>query len=217
MPDIFVSQPPVPPQNSPVAEPQVVVKPQIPPKTQINPLGIHSRHRFSGFRLYPEGVGFETEDKEEQIILLLRQHPIINIKWIFITLVLLTGPTLLGIFGVFAFLPMGYSLVISMVWYLVTFAYGLEGFLNWYFNVYFVTNERVIDVDFYNLISKRVSDAEIEKIQDVSYATNGVLGTILNFGDVFVQTASEVSEFKFESVPSPEKVIKILNDLMEKV
>jgi hypothetical protein len=89
--------------------------------------------------------------------------------------------------------------------------------LSWYFNVHFVTNQRIIDVDFFNLIDKRVSDAEISKIQDVSYSTNGVLGTMLNFGNVFIQTAAEVSEFKFELVPNPEKVTKIIDDLMQKV
>ncbi len=37
---------------------------------------------------------------------------------------------------------------------------------------------------------------------------------LFNFGDVFIQTASEVSEFDFLAVPNPEKVVKILDDLM---
>jgi hypothetical protein len=173
-------------------------------------------NKFSAFCLNPEGVDFESRESDEKIILLLRQHPIVNLKWIFGTLVLLTGPFFLQMLGVFKMLPPGFGLVISLSWYLFTSIYAIEGFLNWYFNVYFVTTEGVIDVDFFNLINKRVSDAELDKIQDVSYATNGVLGTMLNFGDIFVQTAAEVSEFKFELVPNPEKVAKILDDLMEK-
>jgi hypothetical protein len=201
MPDVFVSPPTV---KVPVTE------------AQKSTFKGHSHHRLSAFSLYPDNVGFETEDEKEQIVLLLRQHPVVNVKWIVITILLLTGPTLLSIFGLFSFLPTGFPLVISLIWYLVTSAYAIEGFLSWYFNVYFVTTERVIDVDFFNLIDKRVSDAEIERIQDVSYTTNGFAGTVLNFGNVFIQTAAEVSEFQFESVPNPEKVTKILNDLIEK-
>lgn len=211
MPDIFIS--PTTP------EPAVPVTPNEFPTTEKekSKFGGHGHSRLSSFSLYPDSVGFETKDEEEKIILMLRQHPIVNVKWILVTLLLLTGPTLLGVFGVFSYLPTGFSLVLSLSWYLVTSVYAIEGFLNWYFNVYFVTTNRVVDVDFYNLINKRVSDAEIEKIQDVSYSLGGVLRTILNYGDVFIQTAAEVSEFKFAAVPNPERVTKILDDLMRKV
>jgi len=216
MPDVFVSQPQpqqpaIPPGSQPISDSQPVIKPLI------DSLGTRSHRRFSAFRLYPDDISFETQDDKEQIILLLRQHPIVNVKWIFVTLILLTCPTLLGIFGIFSLLPINFSLVLSLVWYLITSCYAIEGFLSWYYNVYFVTNQRIIDVDFFNLIDKRVSDAEITRIQDVSYSTNGFIGTMLDFGDVFTQTAAEVSEFKFELVPNPDKVTKIIDDLMEKI
>lgn len=196
MPDVFVSPTPATPEKK-VAH---VGRPH----------GI-----FSAFNLYPNDIDFETKHDREEIVLMLRQHPIVNIKWIFITALLLTGPTLLGMLGVFSLLPVGFQLVITMAWYLVTSAYAIEGFLNWYFNVFFVTTDGVIDIDFFNLIDKRVSQADLEMIQDISYSTNGVLGTMLNYGNVQIQTAAEITEFIFESVPNPEKVVKILEDLME--
>lgn len=176
----------------------------------------HTHNKFSSFCLYPEDVDFETKDKDERIVLLLRRHPVTNVKWILITIALLAGPTILSILNVLSFLPAGYPFIVNMVWYMFTASFAIGNFLNWYFNVYFITDERIVDVDFYNLINKKVSDAEIEKIQDVSYLTGGVLRTMLNFGDVIIQTAAEVSEFDFNDVPSPEKVVRILNDLMEK-
>jgi len=176
MPDVFVNQTPA----------------DEPPKTEAQKKIIpgHSHSLLSAFSLYPDDVGFETKDGKEQIILLLRQHPIVNVKWIVITILLTAGPAVLNMSGVFSSLPTGFPLVISLAWYLFTGAYAIEGFLNWYFNVYFVTDARIIDVDFYNLIGKRVSNAEIEMIQDVSYTTAGVLGTMLNYGNVFIQTAA---------------------------
>jgi hypothetical protein len=210
MPDIFIS--PTTP------EPVAPVTPNEFPTTEVEKKKFegHRHSRLAAFSLYPDDVHFETKDKDEKIILMLRQHPIVNVKWILITLLLLTGPTLLNLFGVFSYLPTGFPLVLSLSWYLVTMAYAIEGFLDWYFNVYFITTARIVDVDFYNLINKRVSNAEIEMIQDVTYATGGVLRTLLNYGDVFVQTAAEVSEFDFFAVPNPEKVAKILDDLRMK-
>jgi len=202
MPDVFVS-------------PDEQVHQSVPLPQKTSPEG-GTRNRFSAFNLYPNDIDFETREDKERIILMLRQHPIINVKWIFVTLLLLTGPAILNALGVFSLLPVGFPLVITLAWYLVTSAYAIEGFLNWYFNVYFVTTEGVIDVDFFNLVDKRVSDAELDKIQDVSYSTNGVLGTMLNYGDIQIQTAAEITEFIFEDVPNPEKVAKILDDLIDK-
>jgi len=212
MPDVFISPdeqihqevPPVLPKKVPTTE------------SEKKEFRSHSHSHFSAFNLYPDRVNFETKNDDEKIILMLRQHPIVNLKWIFITTLLLFGPSLLTKFGVLTLLPSGFQAVLALIWYLVTFTYAIEGFLNWYFNVYFITTERIVDVDFFNLIDKRVSDAEIEKIQDVSYTTMGVFGAAFNYGDVVIQTASEVPEFDFLSVPNPDKVVKILDDLREK-
>lgn len=213
MPDIFIS----PDEQIHTSTPTDVPKKLPVTEEEKSEIPGHSHKLFSAFSLYPDDVDFETRDKNERIILLLRQHPVINVKWIVVTALLLTGPTIMGLLGVFSQLPIGFPLVISLAWYLITTAYAIEGFLNWYFNVYFVTTNRVVDVDFYNLINKRVSDAEIEKIQDVSYTTGGMLRTLLNYGDVLIQTAAEVSEFQFDGVPNPERVVKILDDLRAKV
>ena len=39
---------------------------------------------------------------------------------------------------------------------------------------------------------------------------------MFNFGDITIQTASEVPEFNFEGVPNPERVTKILDELRMK-
>jgi len=204
MPDIFVSTE----KTKPVASKKE-------PKKETGHVFSQGRrhHRLSSFSLHPKNIGFETREKEEKIILLLRQHPVVNVKWVFITVMMIFVPGVMRPLGVLSSLPTGFGLIVVMVWYLITMAYAFEGFLGWYFNVYFVTNERVIDVDFYNLIDKKVSEADLNKIQDVSYTTAGVFGTLFNYGDVFIQTAAEVSEFKFDLVPYPEKVVKILGDL----
>lgn len=207
MPDVFIS-----PKDTPS------VIPDKDPKTEAQRMKIpgHTHSRLSAFALYPEDVDFETKDAEEKIILMLRRHIITNVKWILVAILLVFVPGILRAFGLFAVLPTGFDLIITLAWYLFTFVYVIENFLNWYFNVYFVTDERVIDVDFFNLIYKQVSDANISKIQDVTYSMGGVTRTFFNYGDVFIQTAAEVSEFHFEAVPNPDKVAKIIQDLIEK-
>lgn len=200
MPDVFVSQP------------KVVVPTTEKAKSAVSG---HSHGLLSTFSVYPDHVDFETRGEDEKIILLLRQHIIVNVKWILVAAVMFFVPTLAKGFGVFNTISGGLELIIIMAWYLVTMAYAFENFLSWYFNVYIVTNERIVDVNFHNLIYKSVSDATLDNIQDVTYNMGGVTRTVFNYGDVFIQTASEVSRFDFLAVPNPARVSKMINELTE--
>jgi len=218
MPDVFVS-PKKDIQNSVATEETTVpILPERQPKTEAEKSAIpgHSHNPLSAFYFYPDHIDFESRAKEEKVVLLLRQHMIVNVKWVLATIVIFFVPSVARMFGVFSSLPSGFELIITMAWYLVTIAYAFENFLSWYFNVYIVTDMRVVDVDFYNLIYKEVSDANLNKIQDVTYNMGGVARAVFNYGDVFIQTAAEVPEFDFLAVPNPDKVAKIIEDLITK-
>jgi membrane protein YdbS with pleckstrin-like domain len=174
----------------------------------------HTHNPLSAFFYLPEKVNFETREKKEKVVLLLRRHFVTNIKWIFLSIVMLFAPLILVIFPLITFLPGNYQFIVVLIWYLITIAYILESFLNWFFNVNIVTDERIVDIDFHNLIYKEVSDAKIERIQDVTYKMGGVLRTVFNYGDVFIQTAAEVPSFEFLGIPKPDQVAKVLQDLM---
>jgi uncharacterized membrane protein YdbT with pleckstrin-like domain len=92
-------------------------------------------------------------------------------------------------------------------------AYVFESFISWFFNVYIVTDERIVDVDFLHLVYRQISYAKIDQIQDITSEMGGVVRTIFNYGDVLIQTAAEISEFTFEAVPVPDQVIKTLSSL----
>jgi hypothetical protein len=68
-------------------------------------------------------------------------------------------------------------------------------------------------VDFYNLVDRDISDANIEDIQDVTSSIRGAIRTSFDYGDIFIQTSAEVPELDFEAVPHPDEVAKILRDL----
>lgn len=170
---------------------------------------------FSSFLPQPKNMHFETQHEKEQVLLVLRQHPILNIPWILLAIFLLLAPLF-----IFPFLPIAtvfpgiFSLFATLVWYLLVTAYIIESFLYWYFNIYIITDERIIDVDFYNLIYKEISEAKIERIEDVTATTAGFLGAIFDFGTISIQTAAEKRQFSFAAVPQPAKVTKFLNELI---
>ncbi len=170
---------------------------------------------FAAFMPQPVGVGFESQHENEEILLVLRQHPVVNVVWITITLVLVMAPFLLfPLIPLQLILPGVYMFFLMIAWYLFVTAYIIESFLGWYFNIYIITDERIIDIDFYSLIYKSVSEAKIEKIEDVTSTTAGFFGAFFNFGNIAIQTAAEKREFEFARVPQPAKISKFLNELI---
>ena len=168
---------------------------------------------FVSFYQEPNFVDFETKEKEEKVVLFLRKHPVTNLGWISATAGMVIAPVFLSLLTDFSFLPAPFRLIGLLSWYLIVFAFVLENFLIWFFNVNIITDERIIDIDFHNLIYKEVSDAKIDKIQDVTYRVGGAVRALFNYGDVLIQTAGEVQNFEFLAVPKPAKVAKILQEL----
>jgi uncharacterized membrane protein YdbT with pleckstrin-like domain len=168
------------------------------------------KNLFGAFYENPQGVDFETRFPEEKVVLVLRRHPITNIRWVLIAILMIFAPILLSFFPLLEFLPGNFQFITILGWYLITTAFVLQNFLTWFFNVDVVTDERIVDIEFYNLIYKQVSDAQTNRIQDITYKMGGALRNIFNFGDVYVQTAGEVPNFEFLAVPNPERVVEVL-------
>lgn len=179
-------------------------------------------HMLYAFLENPEGIIFEDLEEDEELLLLLRKHFNTNIHWIFVSIILFLAPLLLiplrdqlSVFSFFEF-PTRFAIIFTIFYYLVVFTYIFVNFITWYFNVSLITNKRIIDVDFYDLVYKSVAATKISLLQDASYIQAGVLRSIFDYGDVFVQTAGTLDNFSFPAVPKPEKVVRLLEKLIGK-
>ncbi len=168
---------------------------------------------LGSFNYYPHNVNFENRDPEEKIILFLRSHPITNLGWICFSFILIITPPFLTVLPIFDSVPFKYVILGSFIWYLFTFIYAFEAFLDWFFSVNIITDERIFDFDFFNLTYRKVTDVNIDKIQDVTVSVGGGVGTLFNFGNVLIQTAAEIPEIDFFNVPQPDKVAKVLREM----
>lgn len=193
------------------------------PKTPKNRINFWDHpHMFYAFLENPEGIIFEDLEGDEKLLLLLRRHFNTNIHWVFIAFVLLLIPLLLiplqkhlEIFSFFE-LPARFFVIFTIFYYLLVFTYGFVNFISWYFNVSLITNKRVIDITFYDLVYKSVAATKVSLLQDASFIQAGVLRSLFDYGDVFVQTAGTLDNFSFPGVPKPEKVVRILEGLIGK-
>lgn len=176
-----------------------------------------TRNPLHSFAPKPTNTFYDSKDNQERVLLLLRQHPVTQIKWVVIAILLTLVPFLLSYVNVLGFLPLRFHFVALIAWYLMVVGYTLESFLSWFFNLYIITDERIIDVDFKSLLFRNVSFAKYENVEDVSFTTSGTLGAIFDYGTVLVQTAGETNEFEFEHVPYPNRVSEFINDMLSEI
>jgi len=183
-------------------------------ETVVQRLYKERRKQFLGsFCVLPGRVRFETQERKEKVVVLLRQHWLTQVSWLLTGLIMLWLPIGLIWIPVIELLPGNYQFISLVMWYLLVIAFCYEKFICWFFHVFIITDERIIDINFFNLLYKEVSEAKIDNIEDVTYRQGGMVRALFDYGDVAIQTAAEKQEFMIEDVPSPNRVVKILNEL----
>lgn len=185
----------------------------VPKGADVHSLPGHNHNPLASYCFYPDNVKFVNSDTEEKILILLRRHPITNLPWMVVTFIMIIAPSFSTLIPLFDNLNSEYQLILTLIWYLVTIAFSLEKFLDWFFNVNLITDERILDVNFFNLMYREITEAEAEEIQEVTVRPAGGIESFFNYGDVLIQTAAEIPRIDFEKVPEPEKVAKILREL----
>jgi uncharacterized membrane protein YdbT with pleckstrin-like domain len=90
----------------------------------------------------------------------------------------------------------------------------LSFFVNWtkyYLDVWYVTEKRIIAIDQKRIFNREVSNIRFDKVQDVSVNVRGFIATLLDFGNVKVQTASEDErDFYMTAVRHPQEVRRVI-------
>jgi uncharacterized membrane protein YdbT with pleckstrin-like domain len=131
--------------------------------------------------------------KDEKLLIIIRQHWIKLVPpiaaWILLTAILLwLLPT-----------PIGFIII------LLTALFPIIEYINWKHNLWGVTNMRVVDESgFFTRYSK---ESPLDKINNVEY-DQPILGRILGYGNVDIQTAAEMGETKYVLIHHP----KLLKD-----
>lgn len=162
---------------------------------------------------------FDDQFDDEEVQYVFRKHPIVMRKgfiismlaWLVgpVVMLILTyarpdnPPTLTLFFG---------SLVASIVLGLLLL---VPSWISWYFSVYIMTDQRLIQIVQKGLFTRSVVDIALPQIQMINYDISGLQETLLGFGTIRVQTY--VGELVIHDVHHPAKTTKklqlILRDL----
>jgi len=169
-----------------------------------------------------------NQHKDEKVELFLRRHWVTNTRLIVLSFFFFGAPLVAG----FAFYadkietwyhdPYLGPLVstIAIIYFFSVWLFAFMEFTDFYLDTWIVTNERVINIEQKGLFSRVASELPLDAVQDVTSNVQGVIRTMLDFGDVVVQTAGQKKQFHFKEIAHPEKVkeqiIRIVEDNRER-
>lgn len=157
----------------------------------------------------------------EKIVYLLRRHPLVMARGLLVFAILASLP----VAGYYFFEPaiavyfenvllkiiivLGGSIYALSVWLFV-----FSAFLDYYLDLWIVTNDRIMNIEQHGLFGRTVSELDLSNIQDVTSEIKGIFATIFNYGEVHIQTAAEEKRFVFEQISNPHEVRKTILDLV---
>lgn len=93
------------------------------------------------------------------------------------------------------------STLFLFIWFSIFFLW-----IDYWFDVWIVTDQRIVDIEQKGLFVREISELNISRIQDVTSEITGFIPSILNYGDVFIQTAGEQERFVLRQVPDPNAI-----------
>lgn len=152
----------------------------------------------------------------------LRRHPFTFLKHIVVLLVLAGLPYAVFqvISGIYPWILLGqvsYPLLVlgASIYYLWIWLFFFGQFIDFYLDVWIVTNDRIVNIEQKGLFARTISELDLYKVQDVTSEVHGMLHTFFNYGNVHVQTAGEQERFIFRQIPRPHDVRKRILELIE--
>lgn len=154
---------------------------------------------------------FPTQKSDEKLILILRKHWFV-LAWPFFKGALLIVvaaflPTI-GKIGFYIF-NSAFLSFLYLGWIVFWASYLLYEYLNWYRDRFIITDKRVVNVDQKSLFARRVSEIEMDKIQDIAHEITGINASAFNYGTVVISSAGG-DNIELKDVAQPAEVQEII-------
>ncbi|MEK7122094.1 MAG: PH domain-containing protein [Patescibacteria group bacterium] len=153
---------------------------------------------------------------EEKIILSIHRH------WLVIAVKMTAIAIMLFIAVVFLIVAIGYlqeylmlAIFILTVYILIVLLVAFIFWVDFYLDLWIVTNERIIDIEQKGLFRREISEFMLSRVQDVSVEIPNFFATIFKFGNITVQTAG-LQSFTAKDIPHPEQAKNIILEYAKK-
>lgn len=149
-----------------------------------------------------------TPNEGEKVLFTIRKNFFILAKP-FIKFILLF---FISVFGFFISTNEYLTLFVGLI-FLFVLSYGFYHFILWFYDVYIITNQRVISVAQKSMFQKEYSELNYTQVKDVTYAIRGVFATLFHFGSVYVKGVD--TDIELSNLSYPDEVQEMIKKLSE--
>ena len=152
---------------------------------------------------------FEGQHENEVVLLYLHRHwytllskmiGLFFASLIPFIIVAVSGP-IINSFGLNTVVVFLFSVYYMALWYV--FGYFITMYT---MDIWIVTDSRIIDSTQNGFFNRTVSEISLGNIQDITTTVSGAIPTMMNYGDVEVQSAGAADHFKFRQVGNPQNI-----------
>jgi hypothetical protein len=164
---------------------------------------------------------FQSQENDESVVFVIRKHWTALIFPVFFGLIFVLV-TILMQFLVGSVISDRMSeaanTIATCIFSLVYLFALLYVFISWlvrYLSVVILTNEHLVEVLQLSLFSRKVSELDLDSIEDATCIQSGFFPTIFRFGDVLIQTAGELPNFNLKNIGDPEEVQQKIMEVKE--
>ena len=126
------------------------------------------------FKAFPKELNFLDKERDENIVLVLRTPFFRYIPQMIAMLLTLLLPLII-------YLPISgeegsrtFMIAMMLIAVMIVVTFLIFAVLRWYYNVGIITDKRVLDIDFHNIMSHSVAEARLEKIVDITVKQKGM-------------------------------------------
>lgn len=157
-----------------------------------------------------EKVKFDLTGRRptEKILLAQRSHPLTLGAFLVKSIIAIFAlVALLGWTGGAAWVAWIFGIV-----FVISLYFGLSDWYCWNRSLAVVTTERVMGIVQKSLFHRLITEASLDKIQNVTIEVKGLHQTLLHYGDIIVQTAGANNEaqIRLTDQPNPRDVQQLI-------
>jgi hypothetical protein len=151
---------------------------------------------------------FEDQFDNEEVLFVFRKHPIVMRRGLIIAMLAIllgTVPSLFNPTYTMYFIGLACGLVLATL-------IMLPGWIGWWFSVFIITDQRLIQITQKGLFHRSVIDMRLNQIQMINYEVSGIQETLLGFGTIMMQTY--VGDLVIHEIHHPAQIQKKILEIM---
>ncbi len=167
--------------------------------------------------VFPPNVRFDRKEKDEEIIMITRKHWVAYFTHILLAFFIPMLPIALLIISSNSELYGKSTIYLGLFIASIVIAINIivTAIVQWYYNISIITGKRILCLKVNSIFQHSYTEILWRKIQDVSHDSIGVLSSIFDIGNVYLDTAGEGIDLTVKFVPQPRDVQEVINNLVD--